>query len=70
MTHHDLAKQLDALEEKTEVMAMQHNSFARNTRAQLKQVFDAIRELMTPPETQKKRPIGFMHNEEKPKKDG
>ena len=70
MTHHDLAKQLDTLEEKTEVMAMQHDSFARNTRAQLKQVFDAIRELMTPPETQKKRPIGFMHNEEKPKKDG
>ncbi len=70
MTHHDLAKQLDALEEKTEVMAMQHDSFARNTRAQLKQVFDAIRELMTPPESQKKRPIGFMPNEEKPKKDG
>lgn len=67
MTHHDLAKQLDALEEKTEVMAMQHDSFARNTRAQLKQVFDAIRELMTPPEPQKKRPIGFMPNEEKPK---
>lgn len=70
MTHHDLAKQLDALEEKTEIMAMQHDSIARNTRAQLKQVFDAIRELMTPPEPQKKRPIGFMPNEEKPKRDG
>jgi len=70
MTHHDLARQLDALEEKTEVMAMQHDSFARNTRAQLKQVFDAIRELMTPPEPSKKRPIGFMTGEEKPKKDG
>ena len=68
MTHHDLAKQLVALEEKTEIMAMQHDSFARNTRAQLKQVFDAIRELMTPPEPQKKRPIGFMPNEEKPKR--
>ena len=56
-----------ALEEKTESMAMQHDSFARNTRAQLKQVFDAIRELMTPPET-KKRPIGFVTSEEKPKK--
>ena len=70
MTHHDLARQLDALEEKTEAMAMQHDSFARNTRAQLKQVFDAIRELMTPPEPSKKRPIGFMSGEEKPKKDG
>jgi len=70
ITHHDLAKQLNALEEKTEAMAMQHDSFARNTRAQLKQVFDAIRELMTPPAPQKKRPIGFISGEEKPKKSG
>jgi len=70
MTHHDLAKQLNALEEKTANMAMQHDTFARNTRAQLKQVFDAIRELMTPPEPTKKRPIGFINGDEKPKKDG
>ena len=70
MSHNDLAKQLNALEEKTEMMALQHDSFARNTRVQLKQVFDAIRELMTPPEPQKKRPIGFITGEEKPKKDG
>ena len=72
MTHNDLAKQLDALEEKTGLLASQHDSFARNTRAQLKQVFDAIRELMTPPEPQKKRPIGFVssESEEKPKKVG
>ena len=70
ITHHELAKQLNALEEKTEAMAMQHDSFARNTRAQLKQVFDAIRELMTPPESQKKRPIGFISGDEKPKKSG
>ena len=66
----ELAKRLDDLEQATEALAMQHDSFARNTRAQLKQVFDAIRELMTPPEPQKKRPIGFMTGEEKPKKDG
>ena len=66
----ELAKRLDDLEQTTEALAMQHDSFARNTRAQLKQVFDAIRELMTPPEPQKKRPIGFMTGEEKPKKDG
>lgn len=70
MTHHDLAKQLNALEEKTANMAMQHDTFARNTRAQLKQVFDVIRELMTPPEPTKKRPIGFITGEEKPKGDG
>jgi hypothetical protein len=68
MTHHDLAKQLNALEEKTANMAMQHDTFARNTRVQLKQVFDAIRELMTPPEPTKKRPIGFITGDEKPKK--
>lgn len=66
----ELAKRLDDLERTTEALAMQHDTFARNTRAQLKQVFDAIRELMTPPESQKKRPIGFISGEEKPKKDG
>ena len=66
----ELSKRLDDLEQTTEAMALQHDSFARNTRAQLKQVFDAIRELMTPPEPSKKRPIGFMTGEEKPKKDG
>ena len=72
MTHHDLAMQLDALEEKTEVLTAQHDSLAHNTRAQFKQVFDALRELMTPPEPQKKRPIGFVssESEEKPKKVG
>ena len=64
----ELAKRLDDLERTTEALAMQHDTFARNTRAQLKQVFDAIRELMTPPEPQKKRPIGFISGDEKPKK--
>ncbi len=66
----ELAKRLDDLERTTEALAMQHDTFARNTRAQLKQVFDAIRELMTPPEPTKKRPIGFISGDEKPKKNG
>ena len=66
----ELAKRLDDLEQITEALSMQHDHFARNTRAQLKQVFDAIRELMTPPEPPKKRPIGFITGEEKQKKDG
>ena len=70
VTHKELVSRLDNLEQTTEALSMQHDTFARNTRAQLKQVFDAIRELMTPPETQKKRPIGFITGEEKPKKDG
>jgi hypothetical protein len=65
-THQDLVKRLDALEEKTELLAMQHETFSRNTRVQLKQVFDALRELMTPLEPPK-RPIGFVTPEEKKK---
>ena len=49
-THGDLAKRLDELEHKTEALAMSHDTFSRNTRVQLQQVFDALRELMTPPD--------------------
>jgi hypothetical protein len=58
-THSELAKRLSELEEKTELLSMQHDTFSRNTRNQLKQVFDALRELMSPP-AQPKRPIGFV----------
>lgn len=63
-THGDLAKRLDELEEKTEALAMNHETFSRNTRNQLKQVFDALRELMAPPDPPK-RPIGFISPEDK-----
>jgi len=56
----ELAAKLEELERKTELLALKHDTLAQNTRAQLKQVFDAIRELMTPPEPPKKRPIGFI----------
>ena len=62
-THGELAKRLAELEEKTEALAMSHDSFSRNTRNQLKQVFDALRELMTPPDPPK-RPIGFVTTED------
>ena len=67
VTHSDLAKRLSELEEKTEALAMSHDTFSRNTRTQLKQVFDALRELMTPPDPPK-RPIGFVTPEDKAKK--
>jgi hypothetical protein len=41
-THGDLAKRLAELEEKTEALAMSHDTFSRNTRNQLKQVFRCI----------------------------
>ncbi|HOI53146.1 MAG TPA: ORF6N domain-containing protein [Azonexus sp.] len=58
-THGELAERLNELEEKAEALALQQDNFAHTTRAQLKQVFEAIRQLMTPPEPSK-RPIGFV----------
>ncbi len=66
-SHRELAKRLDDLEHKAEALAMSHDTFSRNTRAQLKQVFDALRELMTPPDPPK-RPIGFLTHEDRGKK--
>jgi len=62
MQHKDLAERLSSLEEKTEALTMSHDTFSRNTKAQLKQVFDALRELMTPSPVPvlPKRPIGFI----------
>jgi hypothetical protein len=67
LQHKDLAKRLSSLEEKTESLAMQHDTFSRNTRVQLRQVFEALRELTVPPEPAK-RPIGFVQPEEKKNK--
>jgi len=50
-THKDLAKKLEDLEQKYD--------------SQFKMVFDAIRQLMTPPEPKKKRAIGFGREEGK-----
>lgn len=38
----ELAKRLDDLEQSTEALSMQHDTFARNARAQIKQAFDAV----------------------------
>lgn len=59
--HKDFASKLDALEKRTAVIAFRHDALAANTRAQFKAVFDALRDLMAPPEPKKKRPIGFVH---------
>jgi ORF6N domain len=63
-SHTELAKRLTDLEEKTEALAINHDVFSRNTKAQLKQVFDALRELMIPPDPPK-RPIGFVEPADK-----
>ncbi|MBK7000503.1 MAG: ORF6N domain-containing protein [Rhodoferax sp.] len=66
-THQGLAQRLDALEEKTEALTMSHDTFSRNTRNQLRQVFEALRELAAPADPPK-RPIGFIAPEDKPSK--
>lgn len=63
-TNEELAAKLEALEQTTEALALRRDTLAANTRVQLKQVFEAIRELMRPLEP-KRRPIGFITPEEK-----
>ena len=60
----DIAKRLAELEMKTESLEMSHDNFSRNTRLQLRQLLDAVRELTAPAEPPK-RPIGFLKHEDK-----
>lgn len=62
--HADLAHRLAELEERTERLELSHDTFSRNTRNQLRQVFEALRELTMPPEPAR-RPIGFVAQEDK-----
>ncbi|MGH8650115.1 MAG: ORF6N domain-containing protein, partial [Burkholderiales bacterium] len=57
--HKELAKKLEVLEKKTGALALKHDALATTTHAQFKEVIEALRALMTPPEP-KKRPIGFV----------
>jgi hypothetical protein len=66
VTNKELALRLDDLEHKTELMSLKHDTFEHNTHVQLKQIFDAIRELMAAPEPAKKRPIGFITPDDGP----
>lgn len=68
MSNKDLAHRLDDLESKADLIEVKHDNFEHNTRVQLKQVFEAIRELSTPPEPPKKRSIGFVQHDEPPAK--
>lgn len=62
-THGDLDKRLCELEEKAEALSLKHDNFSHNTRVQLKEVFEAIRQLMTPAEAPKQQ-IGFVRPKE------
>lgn len=65
VSHADLARRLTDLEERAEALAQDQASFSRATRIQLKQVFDALRDLMAPPDPPR-RPIGFIQADDAP----
>jgi hypothetical protein len=62
----ELASRLNELESKVDLMSVRHETLAHSTHVQLTQLFEAIRHLMTPPQTARKRPIGFVVPEDKP----
>lgn len=67
LSNKELAQRLDELENKADLIEVKHDNFEHNTRVQLKQVFEAIRELMaTPPQPEppKKRSIGFVTDDD------
>lgn len=63
VSHADLSKRLDELEERTASLSLQQDAFSRDTHHQLKQVFEALRALATPTAAPK-RPIGFVITED------
>lgn len=68
VSNKELAQRLHELELTTELMSLRHDKLEHSTRLQLKQIFDAIRELMAPAEPVKKRAIGFVTPDEVPSK--
>lgn len=72
LQHHDLAHKLESLENEILRLGLQHENLASTVKASNKkhtalfqEVFDTLRELMTPPDPPKKRPIGFLTPETK-----
>jgi hypothetical protein len=65
-THAGLAKKLDEVERKTEALVVEHNALAASTREQFKEVIEALRALMRPPDPTR-RPIGFVAPQERKK---
>ncbi|MES3024339.1 MAG: ORF6N domain-containing protein [Pseudomonadota bacterium] len=68
VSNKELARRLTDLENKTELMSLKHDTFEHDTRVHLKQIFEAIRELMAPAESVQKRPIGFVTPDDPPSK--
>jgi len=63
--HKGLAAKLDELEKQTKGLALKQNALEASTSSQLKQAFDAIRQLMSPMEPTKRKQIGFVTESKK-----
>jgi len=57
--HKELARKLNELERKTEMLALKHDTLATETHAQFREVIEALRQLMSAP-APRRRPIGFV----------
>ena len=68
VSNKELSLRLDELESKADLISLKLDTMAYDTHLQLKQVFDAIRALMAPPEPVPKHPIGFVTHAEAPSK--
>lgn len=64
MSHNELALRLNELEAKAELLALSLSHFENDARAQIKQIFAVLRELMAKPEPAQKRAIGFISTDD------
>ncbi|WMW79330.1 ORF6N domain-containing protein [Undibacterium cyanobacteriorum] len=67
VSNSEFLHRLNELESKTDLLELQHETFAHNTRIQLRQLIETLRELSVQPEQVKKRSIGFVNNEQSTK---
>jgi hypothetical protein len=58
--HKELSRKLDELERRTQILSTKHDALAEETRSQLGQIVQALRQLMSPAPSPKRRPIGFV----------
>lgn len=63
-SNREMVLRLDQLEAKAALQSRRQDTLEHDSRIQLKQIFDALRELMTQPEAPRKRPIGFVTTDE------
>jgi len=56
----ELAQRLDELERKTDAVLLKQDAFERDAQVEFKRIIETLRQMMMPPPTPVKRPIGFV----------